>query len=295
MVKPGTVGVTKASVALPSTFVGNDVAKLAYVGVVATTAGGLYRVPDPASGALVGTLSSVSINSVAVNAGGDKLVAGAAGGNKVYRVAIPATASAATVSSDQQGRWSQHCRHQHLGCLRRHHRRGRLQRALTAPSPRQPTMARTSATSPWLTAYSRRRTSPSRRTAARSTWSPTVARAQRCCQPVEEDDRLGQRPLPGRPDATRLRRPHGPGELGRRLPRREAAATERTAPCGTATMAARPPGPRWTLAMSVVDMDVEARRSSGWWRRRHRVQVHRLRLLLRHRRSGQGPRLRLLT
>jgi hypothetical protein len=83
-------GITAAALELPGSFMAFDsTLRIAYVAVAGTT-GGLFR----ATGFSIASLATASTASVAVNAAGDKLVAGKSGGNTVYRVATPATAAA---------------------------------------------------------------------------------------------------------------------------------------------------------------------------------------------------------
>lgn len=88
---------TNGSLTLAPTYLGSDPAsRIAYVGLnepAGGTGGGLYRVSDFGPGIV---LASASVNSVAVNTAGDKLVAGAAASNLVYRVAAPPTAGTAS-------------------------------------------------------------------------------------------------------------------------------------------------------------------------------------------------------
>jgi hypothetical protein len=85
--------VQSASLALAPTYLGQDAAsRLVYVGLAtddATRVGGVYRFTDRTKYEL---LATTKIHSVAVNAGSDKLVAGAYASNYVYRLASPATA-----------------------------------------------------------------------------------------------------------------------------------------------------------------------------------------------------------
>lgn len=82
--------VTAAAIELPNSYMAFDsTLRMAYVALEGAV-GGLYR----ASNWTFARLSDASMHSVAVNAAGDKLVAGAANSNNVYRVATPATALA---------------------------------------------------------------------------------------------------------------------------------------------------------------------------------------------------------
>jgi hypothetical protein len=82
--------VTAAAIDLPSSYMAFDsTLRMAYVALEGV-GGGLYR----ASNWTFTRLADASVHSVAVNAAGDKLVAGAAASNNVYRVATPATALA---------------------------------------------------------------------------------------------------------------------------------------------------------------------------------------------------------
>lgn len=86
-------GVTKAAMVVAPTYLGSDPnSRIAYVAVSGSN-GGLYRAVDTTATAL----SAVPMNSVAVNTAGDKLVAGAAATNAVYRLASPATGSSLAV------------------------------------------------------------------------------------------------------------------------------------------------------------------------------------------------------
>jgi len=85
-----------ASLALDPNFLGQvDSSRLVYVGLATgaadtTILGGLYRFTNTTRAVL---LATTRIQSVALNAAGDKLVAGAYDTNCVYRVASPATAT----------------------------------------------------------------------------------------------------------------------------------------------------------------------------------------------------------
>ncbi len=83
-------GITAATVELPGSYMAFDATlRNAYITIAGTT-GGLFR----AKGNTIASLAAVSMWSVGVNAAGDKLVAGAANSNAVYRVATPLTAEA---------------------------------------------------------------------------------------------------------------------------------------------------------------------------------------------------------
>jgi hypothetical protein len=90
-----------ASLALDPNFLGQvDSSRLLYVGLATgdtATLGGVYRFTNTTRAEL---LSDISIQSVALNAAGDKLVAGRYDSNCVYRVASPATAASTGVLSN---------------------------------------------------------------------------------------------------------------------------------------------------------------------------------------------------
>lgn len=89
-----------ASLALDPNFLGQvDSSRLVYVGLATgdtATPGGVYRFTNTTRAVL---LPTTTIHSVALNAAGDKLVAGACATNYVYRVASPATATSTGVFS----------------------------------------------------------------------------------------------------------------------------------------------------------------------------------------------------
>jgi hypothetical protein len=94
VVATGGNGIAAASLAFPASFfAGDSTARVGYVGVSSNATGvaeGLFRVGDGGATAL----ASAGIQSVALNAAGDKLVAGAAESNNVLRSSSPGTASA---------------------------------------------------------------------------------------------------------------------------------------------------------------------------------------------------------
>jgi hypothetical protein len=92
--------ILSASLALDPNFLGQlSSSRLVYVGLAtndATNTGGVYRFTDTTKAVL---LATTKIQSVALNAAGDKLVAGRYDANCVYRLASPATALSTGVLS----------------------------------------------------------------------------------------------------------------------------------------------------------------------------------------------------
>jgi hypothetical protein len=92
--------VQAASLALDPNYLGQSASsRLLYVGLATSdtaTPGGVYRFTDTTKAVL---LATTKIQSVALNAAADKLVAGASASNYVYRLASPATALSTGVLS----------------------------------------------------------------------------------------------------------------------------------------------------------------------------------------------------